>query len=338
MPSPTIGFDNRTLEKMARLPGIEKGLAPWAAWEAERTGFGLGFRCAAGFPLFLPLLFTADHYADPITELRANEISNKFKTHLSWYGPKVKILREEGVDAYCVWHPWNYLGLRSRPRVPGCGTLLFLPHWHSGIEIDINWSGLRAELASLPTWYQPFTVMLGAGEIREGLHLTVREKLGLPIVTAGRMESQLFPYRFWRILNSFSQSAGAFLGSHVFYSVWAGRPHRYLDPSNILISLKKNSEELSDLSHEEWMKSSYPDIETRAKMADFNHSLSFDLQSPTEDQVAFVQECLRSSDALDRAQLAKLIWSRFFINIRFVPDLYLRNLVKVWKLNFGHMD
>lgn len=83
-----LGFDNRTLEKLAKGFWLEKGLAPWASWESERTGFGLGFRFAASFPLFLPLLFTSDHYAAPITELRANETRNKYGTHLCWYSPK----------------------------------------------------------------------------------------------------------------------------------------------------------------------------------------------------------------------------------------------------------
>lgn len=334
--SPTLGFDHQTLENMAKEPFIEKGVAPWAAWEAERTGFGLGFRRAAGFPLFLPLLFTSDHYANPITELRENETTNKFKTHLSWYSPKVKILKEKGVDAHCVWHPWNYLGLRTLPRVPGRGTLLFLPHGNSGLEIDINWAGLRTELAGLPDWYQPFTVMLGAGEIRQGFHVIVREQLGLPIVTAGPMESQLFPYRFWRLLTYYSQSAGASLGSHVFYSIWAGRPHRFLDPLNISISLKRKSGEFIYLSHKERMKKAYPDTETRDRVGSFASSLTLDHQSPTEDQVAFVEECLRSSDALGRAQLTKLIWSRFFKNIRSIPELYFSKMVKVWKMIVRH--
>lgn len=325
------GFDNRTLEKLARPPSITKGLSPWAAWEAERTGFGLGFRVATGFPLFFPLLFTSDHYAAPITQLRPNETSNKFNSHLSWYSPKVAILNESGVDAHCVWHPWNYLGLRSVPRVPGRGTLLFLPHGSTRIGIQIDWSGLQAELANLPDWYKPFTVMLGAGEIREGLHLTVREKLGLPIVTAGPMESQLFPFRFWKLLTFYSYTAGGSLGSHVFYSIWARRAHRFLNSSNISISLKSESGKFLDMSNESWISRDFPDAGTRSRIENFVSSLSVDHQWPTDGQVAFVEECLRSSDALGRAQLTKLIWSRFFKNITFVPNLYFSKLVRVWK-------
>lgn len=47
MVSPAHGYDDLKLEKMAKRPFLERGLAPWAAWEAERTGFGLGFRMAA---------------------------------------------------------------------------------------------------------------------------------------------------------------------------------------------------------------------------------------------------------------------------------------------------
>lgn len=334
MVSPAHGYDDLKLEKMAKRPFLERGLAPWAAWEAERTGFGLGFRMAAWFPLFLPLLFTADHYADPITELRANETSNRFKTHLSWYGPKVKILKEKGVNAHCVWHPWNYLGLRSVPVEPGKGTLVFLPHGRKGGEIDLNWSGLRTELASLPSWYGPFTVMLGAEDIHQGLHLTVRKELGLPIVTAGLMESQFFPYRFWKILTSYSQTAGASSGSHVFYSIWAGRPHRFLNASEISFSLKAKSGGSIDLSPEAVWKRAYPDIETRAKIAEFNNSLSVDNQVPTKDQVAFVAECLRSPEALGRGDLIKLVWLQLFRKIHFLPGLYLSMVVKALKIFF----
>lgn len=202
--------------------------------------------------------------------------------------------------------------------------------------MDINWAGLRAELASLPTWYQPFTAMLGAGEVRQGFHLTVRKELGLPIVSAGRMESQLFPFRFWKILTSYSQTAGGFLGSQVFYSIWAGRAHRFLDPSNMVISTKMKSGETTEKTHESWIRESFPDPETYKRVRLFFESLASDHQLPTEDQVAFVEECLRSSDALGRAQLTKLIWSRFFKNIRFIPELYVSKLVKVWKMIIGH--
>lgn len=332
MVNPAHGFNDLKLEKMANRPFLERGLAPWAAWEAERTGFGLGFRLATWFPLFLPLLFTADHYADPITELRKNETSNRFKTHLSWYGPKVKILKEKGVNAHCVWHPWNYLGLRSVPLTPGQGTLVFLPHGRKGEEIGLNWSALRKELARLPSWYRPFTIMLGAEDIQDGLHLTVRKELGLPIVTAGLMESQFFPYRFWKILTSYSQTAGASSGSHVFYSIWAGRPHRFLNASEISFSLKAESGGSIDLSPEAMLKRDYPDIETRAKVAEFNNSLSVDNKVPTKDQVAFVAECLRSPEALGRGDLIKLVWLQLFRKIHFLPGLYLSMMVKVLKI------
>lgn len=159
-----LGFSDKKLERMTYRPFFEKGLARWKAWESERTGFGLGFRFAAGYPLFLPLFFTSDHYTNPITELRENEISGRFGAHLVWYGPKASLLRNQGVTAYCVPHPWKFLPLPKKEWSEGRGTLYFLPHGHPGIEIEPDWKALRSELEGLPEMYHPISVCLGAYE------------------------------------------------------------------------------------------------------------------------------------------------------------------------------
>lgn len=288
------------------------GIVPWATWQAERTGFGRGFRLAAQYPAWLPLLFSCDHYSNPITALRQDELNPDYGLYFTWNPRKAKMLRELGVDAHCVQHPWNFLNLEVAPHAPKMGTLLFLPHGHDRLSIEINWDLLRNELYSLPERYWPFTVCVSAAEVRSGKVEVIRRELRLPIVSAGAMESQFFPEKLWRLISRHSYSAGFSFGSQVMYSIWAGRPHILLNPNAVMASVfDEKAKKFLPRTHDDWLRTDYPDDVTRADVDAFLSSLSEAQSEVTDSQSRFVSELLNSESAISRRDLQDLIWNQW---------------------------
>ena len=303
------GFSDAKLEKLSRRPFWEKGLSPWMAWESERTGFGLGIRMGGFFPVFFPLPVKSDHYADPITEPRDNELHNEWEVYLTWSAAKAELLRNQGLRAYCVKHPWRYLGLGEIGR-RGIGSLVFLPHSHGNLHTEFNWDIVREELTSLHVKHLPLVVCLGEQDIKSGLHKTVRTELGLPVVTAGELTSQFFPFRFWRLLARHRYTLGFNLASHSIYSIWAGRPFRLIGEkafSFFAVNNDGSSMGLGETVNERILKDN-PHPVIRAKMIEFADSLRKDLDEPSDLQKRVVSEFTDSPLAISRLELTSVLW------------------------------
>jgi len=307
----TTGFSNRRLTSLSSRPFWEKGFAPWMAWESERTGFGLGIRVGGLLPVFLPLPLASDHYADPITSVRENEVRNEWGLYLTWSERKVELMRALGLNAICVKHPWRYLGL-GRIKRKGSGTLVFLPHSHDNLKSEFRWESIRTQLNSIDEKYYPLTVCIGEQDIKNNLHHIVRHELKLPIVTAGDLNSQLFPFRFWRLLARYRYTVGFNLASHTMYCIWAGRPFRLMGDGSFKYSAVADDGSLSALSEltKERIRVDNPDVQTFDKVSAFYDSLGEDLETPSIFQYRFVDEFTNSSEAITRLQLVKLLWSQ----------------------------
>lgn len=312
-PHPHAGFSDKKLTRLANRPFWEKGLTPWMAWESERTGFGLGIRVGGFFPNFLPLAVKSDHYADPITAERQNEVDNEWGLYLTWFPTKAKVINQTGGNAMCIKHPWRYLGLKRIVR-PGSGSLVFLPHSHGSLRSEFNWENIRVQMSSLDSKYFPLTICLGEQDVNLGLHKIVREELGLPVVTAGDLKSQLFPFRFWSLLSRYRYTVGFNLASHTIYCLWAGRPFRLLaDGAFSYLELDPDGQTRPlPASVEERLIRDYPDTETREKMVQLTKSLSVDLEIPSKLQNELVEEFTNSPLAVGRLELARLMWAQLW--------------------------
>lgn len=335
-PHPQAGFSDKKLTRLANRPFWEKGLTPWMAWESERTGFGLGIRVGGFFPSFLPLAVKSDHYADPITAERQNETNNEWGLYLTWFPTKAKVINQTGGNAVCIKHPWRYLGLNRIVR-PGSGSLVFLPHSHGSLLSEFNWENIRVQMSSLDSKYFPLTICLGEQDINLGLHKIVREELGLPVVTAGDLKSQLFPFRFWSLLSKYRYTVGFNLASHTIYCLWAGRPFRLLaDGAFSYLELDPDGQTRPlPASVEERLIRDYPDTETRGKMVLLAKSLSVDLERPSDLQNELVEEFTNSPVALDRVELAGLIWGQLWKNRKLVLSRSVVELTSFTR-NFAH--
>lgn len=212
------------LEHLAKSRRLAKGLAPWASWESERTGFGRLFRRRALYPPFLPLMFASDHYISSLVTKRSNEVFHESAFYGTWNQAKCQILRDESVEALYIKHPWLDLRERQfRHLTRGQGTLLFWPHGHDTLAPEMRLDCLLTAIAALPSRYHPVSICLSSYEIQRGEHRELR-KLGYPLTTIGDLMDQRFPYRFYRAIQSFAYTAGPHSGTHVYLSLEAGVP------------------------------------------------------------------------------------------------------------------
>ena len=212
------------LEKLAKSRRLTQGLAPWASWESERTGFGRLFRRRALYPPFLPLMFASDHYVYPLVSKRNNEVSHDSAFYGTWNEAKHRMLENEGIKALYIKHPW--LDLRERNfkhLVRGSGTLVFWPHGHERLAPEMKWDCFRNAIEDLPSRYHPVSICLSSYEIQRGEHRNLR-KLGYPLTTAGDLMDQRFPQRFYRMIQMFAYTAGPHSSTHVYLSLEAGFP------------------------------------------------------------------------------------------------------------------
>lgn len=323
-------LDNMTdeqLEVLASRPRIERGLAPWAAWESETTGLGAAFRRMAGYPSWLPLFITSDHYVDPLIALRANEIKPEFNLYVSWNRRKVERMRDFGIRALHITHPWFFLKHTfSQTFEKPQGTLIFWPHSIPGLHQNIEATLLVERIMALPEFYRPFTICIHAQDIQLGLHRKLRDfKLGL--VTAGDVTSQRFPQRFFRILNRFRYTAGPGVGSHTFYALASFRPYRLVGMD--LYGFTKLGPdgapvEITSQDIENTWRENYPTDSLYSSVLAFRNSLELDLVKPTAHQISFSRENLGIYAPNSQELMRKTVWKQLERNKTRLLRLYTR--------------
>ena len=303
------GFSDKKLKRLAKRPFWEKGMAPWHAWESERTGFGLGLRVGGFYPPFLPLFLKSDHYANPITEIRENEgVGNETGIYLTWNPVKARKMNKAGFETYCIKHPWRYLHLPRYPRTLGNGTLLFLPHSHDSFRSSFDWDKVKTELERIPERALPVTVCLGEQDIKRGLLEEVRENLGLPVVSAGELTSQLFPFRLWRLFRNYAFTAGFDDGSHAIYAIWSGRSHLLLGDGVFSSQKRVEDGQWEESSIDEGFMRDYDVEEVAREMKQFLTSLRTFRTEPSQEEINLVEKWTNSNDSLSQSQLSGLLW------------------------------
>lgn len=303
-------MSDRELESLAKRPRIEKGLCRWTAWEAERTGFGLGFRRATSVPSFVPLPFSSDHYVDPRVDLRPNEVASGLDLYVSWNKEKVERLASAGVNAIHFPHPWLFLGLRESPTTASeRGTLVFWPHSHGTSREELPREGFLGSLGDLPTHYRPLTICLQSYDILLGTHRELRE-WGFPLVTAGDVTSQRYPFRFAELVAGHKFTLGPNIGSHVYYSIWMRKPFLLFEPQ--MYAWKVEDVTTGKWRHvdsiDSWLDDTYPDREIRKRVDSFRASLMQIKPEPSPAEMSFVEENLGLGSATSQADFRKVVW------------------------------
>ena len=320
------GMSDRQLEQACSSTKLSQGLAPWAFWESERTGFGRLIRRRALFPSCLPLMVASDHYVDPLVTMRDNELNTRANTYLTWNHRKMQILRQFGVRAYHVRHPWLSLLKRISQSVPENdrhGTLIFWPHSNDLVTPRVELHSFLADVRQLGESYEPFVICLMSHDVDAGLHKSLRS-LGIPITTAGSVTSQNFPRKFLGLVSRFRYTAGPNLGSHVFYSLSMGIPYRLVGSMTLHRGQIDQDlgigEEFDDLSED------YPDPVDRREIEALMDLLRKHHTTVPPNLIHFSDQQMGAGAKISRIRFALLIWGAFCRDPLGVARVYSRAL------------
>ena len=285
-------------------------IAPWEYWASEGYSLGKCLRIWTKYPGFSPLFVYSDHGVALHTHLFPHELENKAKVHFTWHPMKEQRYKNfAGKEVVQIIHPWiSYKRIRGITRSNvSRGTLVFFSHGTP----DVKWVGhdtaeYFAQLIDLPCKFQPVVLCLHMNDIKVGLHKDLR-RYGLPIVTAGNINSANFVDHFYNIVNNFSYATSQSWGSQVAYCVELGIPYFYLGERPRLINISDNnlpvgfSPRYWDESHKEYK------IKADALF-------SAPVDKVTDEQRAFVEALLGFDSRLNRWQVSWILWREFFRN------------------------
>jgi hypothetical protein len=317
------GYSNEELEMLCKVKSrFEKGIVPWASWEAENSSFGKTFRVWARFPSFLPLFICSDHGVNWGTKCWPNEIESPYKAYFTWNRKKNDFMvNVHKKKSYHVPHPWIFYRQKNYPRLPDnrFGTLVF--YAHSNANTTPSYENLEkyiADLKSLPEKYHPLVICLSFHDINKGLHKELR-KYGLPLVTAGTTNSQKFVDRFYSLLYRFKYCSSSNIGSHTFYIVEAGIPFFLYGPYpeyNLKGSkyVKDGRQDINDYGEPD-------DVENFEYL---KRLLSSPVDQVTPEQHQIVSKYLGLTSDMSRLHAAWVLWRALLMHIDDLIVMYLR--------------
>lgn len=304
------GMSNESLESLSRASRLELGLSRWSSWESERTGFGRLFRRRAHYPDILPLRVASDHYVSPLVALRPNEVRSGQSVYLTWNARKAGILRDHGVNAHFVRHPWLD-GPKAWFEQPqnASGTLVFWPHSHQTLTQDFDEGAFLAELHSLGPTYQPFSIMLSSHDIGVGLHKRLR-RYNLPIYTAGDLLSQNFPSRFYNILRTHRFAVGPHVSTQTYVCLQMGIPYRVVGRSSFQYRRLLADGSVGEVYDE--FSEDFPDPLDLEAINQFYDRLEGEILSVPHDLRSHASDLMGMKSPQSDKEFARLIWRALF--------------------------
>ena len=317
------GYSDLQLQKLSKNRPSRNGLSVWATWESERTSFGKTFRKMIGYPRFLPLFFSSDHYVDMLTSYRENEANPTYPLYLTWNKEKCTKLRNDySVDAVHVQHPWiSYRRKKFSVRnKESNGTLLFWPHSSEHLIVQLDIDKVKQVLAGIPEKYKPVSICISAHDIQFGLLQKIRT-LNYPIYTVGNVQDQRFVDKFYTLINNFQFAAGFFPGSHVYYLHEFGIPYLAFDPS-LVRTYSLGSMAIED-GEFDLIAKDYPDVNQRKIFDTWFEQMQNYSDSVSIEQMEFAAEQLGCKSSTSIWRVRKLVYMALLKNVHKIPGLYL---------------
>ena len=320
------------LEEISKSGVFSNGRSIWATWESERTSFGKTFRKLIHYPSFLPLFFSSDHYVDMLTSYRSNEAEPTYPLYFTWNENKCQILRDKyHVNAVHIEHPWMAYRRKRFPEhsVSGEGTLIFWPHSHGNLKVEIDLGVVKNYLENIPMQFHPIAICVSSLDIDMGIHNKLRQ-LGYPIYSAGNILSQSFVDRFYTLLNNFRYAGGFYLGSHIYYCLEFGIPYIAMDYTLVTLE-SKGIAEIPDGIYD-FISKDYPDIAQREIFDSWYASLKNYSTTVTVEQMEFARRNLGSFSTTTIREIRILAYRELFRNAFKIPKLY----YDYFKKKFGY--
>ncbi|WP_310446570.1 hypothetical protein [Thiobacillus sp.] len=322
-----LGYSDEELQALSKVSvKFESGVVPWATWESENSSFGKTFREWAHYPKIFPLFFSSDHGVHWESRCWPNEINSPYPTFFTWNRKKNDLMRRNhNKNSYHIPHPWINYRKKHFPMLPDnrLGTLVFFPHSNATTTpVYADLDQYINDLKSLPEKYQPVVICLLSDDIEKEIHKKLR-KYGVPLVTAGALNSQGFVDRFYSLLYQFKYASSSNIGSHTFYILEAGIPFFLYGPYpeyHIKGSdaVKDGKQDLRDYGDEE-------DIKNLEKLKELLTPIT-DTISPEVSSMAM--EYLGINSKMSRFNGALIIWMQLVFHLDEVASLVLGRIRK----------
>lgn len=320
------GYSDLQLLELSKNRPSRNGLSVWATWESERTSFGKTFRKMIGYPRFLPLFFSSDHYVDMLTSYRENEAHPTYPLYLTWNKDKcLKLRNEYGVDAIHVQHPWiSYRRKKYSVRnKESKGTLLFWPHSSEHLIVQLDIDKVKQVVARIPEKYKPVSICISSHDIQLGLLQKIRT-LNYPIYTVGNVQDQRFVDRFYTLINNFQFAAGFSPGSHVYYLHEFGIPYLAFDYA-LVKNYSLGSTAIED-GEFDLIAKDYPDVNQRKTFDTWFEQMQNYSDSVSIEQMEFADEQLGCKSSTSIWMVRKLVFKALLKNVHKIPGLYIAHV------------
>lgn len=324
-----LGYSDEALQALSQTSvKYESGVVPWATWESENSSFGKTFREWAHYPKTFPLFFSSDHGVHWESRCWPNEINSAYATFFTWNRKKNDLMRSNyHKNSYHVPHPWVGYRKNHFPELPSnrSGTLVFFPHSNATTTpVYADLDQYINDLKSLPEKYQPVVICLLSDDIKKDLHKKLR-KYGIPLVTAGALNSQNFVDRFYSLLYQFKYASSSNIGSHTFYILEAGIPFFLYGPHpeyHIKGSdaVKDGKQDLRDYGDEE-------DIDNFVKLKGLLTPVT---DSISPDVSGMVREYLGMNSETSRAKGTLIIWMQLIFHLDEVVSLLIGKIRRIF--------
>jgi glycosyltransferase involved in cell wall biosynthesis len=118
--------------------------------------------------------------------------------------------------------------LQHLPSPQRSGTLFFPSHSTHHVSVEMDFESLADNLVELSERFQPIKVCIYWRDFNLGHHKPFQER-GLPVVSAGHIYDKNFLIRLYHLMSQHKYAAGNSLGSHIFYSTYAGCSYFHLE-------------------------------------------------------------------------------------------------------------
>ena len=212
----------KQLENLCRSRAYDQGFAPWVNWSSELYSYGRCLREITQFPKILPIFAASDHGVNYCLHLDEYAINSQLPLYFTSNRLRQKRLQSlTKSKVIYIQHPMVQWRKIFTAKSSELGSLIFFPH-SSGHTFPVSVPDFVSEVNKIDSNYMPFTIMLHMHDVIAGVHIELLN-LGFNVVTAGNTSSTKFAQRFYELLESHRYIFSFGLGSHVFYSLEAGK-------------------------------------------------------------------------------------------------------------------
>ena len=129
--------------------------------------------------------------------------------------------------------------IKNIPDINRKGTIFFPAHSTHHVTAVMNYERLAEFIENLDQKYHPITICMYWRDVNLG-HDEYFKIKGFRIVSAGHIFDRFFLFRLYYLCSQHKFSMSNSIGSHLFFSQYAGCSSSFMDRENVIYSAEKN--------------------------------------------------------------------------------------------------